>query len=137
MRILPVSVLCRKYSPAFVQNSALQTIAEMVEDYEKRNIRVCFVKLRDQVRKQFEAAGIIQTANVDERVCILGVGFLCLLLIIPYSIFQIFASTIDAVKFVQSEIEVESEKRRRLGERREKVEDGVIEDGVQCNGDVP
>lgn len=45
--------------------SAVQTVYEMVKDYQKRDIFVCFVKLRSKLTDQFLRAGIIGNLGGD------------------------------------------------------------------------
>lgn len=60
--------------------SAIQVLHEMMEDYRERNIFVCWVKLRDSLKQPFLLSGIISALDGD----------------------RLFASTHDAVKYVQS-----------------------------------
>jgi MFS superfamily sulfate permease-like transporter len=48
--------------------SALQTLQEMMEDYERRGIHVMFVKIRDSVKREFFKAGLISEANAGDKV---------------------------------------------------------------------
>ncbi|KAI8892597.1 sulfate transporter family-domain-containing protein [Globomyces pollinis-pini] len=43
-----------------IDASATQTVLEIVEEYQKRNILVCFVKLRDGCRDSFNRSGLVQ-----------------------------------------------------------------------------
>jgi len=47
--------------------SAIQVLHELMEKYKERNIFVCFVKLRDSLKKLFVRAGIIEHTEVDIR----------------------------------------------------------------------
>jgi high affinity sulfate transporter 1 len=60
--------------------SAIQVIHEMMKDYKERNIFVCWVKLRDNLKRPFLLSGIISALDGD----------------------RLFSSTHDAVKYVQS-----------------------------------
>jgi MFS superfamily sulfate permease-like transporter len=51
-----------------IDASAVQTLEEMVEDYERRHIHIMFVKLRDHVRPFLMKAHIITEANAVDRV---------------------------------------------------------------------
>lgn len=46
-------------------NSALQIFFEMLEDYKKRSIFVCFVKLRPSLKLRFLKSGIIDSKDGD------------------------------------------------------------------------
>lgn len=60
--------------------SAIQVLHEMMNDYKERNIFVCWVKLRDHLKRPFLLSGIISALDGD----------------------RLFASTHEAVKYVQS-----------------------------------
>ncbi|KAL6063515.1 putative sulfate transporter [Balamuthia mandrillaris] len=51
-----------------IDASAVQILFEMVEDYKLRRIRVCFVKLRGQLKMSFLRAGILGSTNVTDTV---------------------------------------------------------------------
>jgi len=59
--------------------SAMQVMVEMIHDYEKRHIFVCFVKLKTSLLKYFFRAGILNSVNGD----------------------RIFQSMEDAVKYIK------------------------------------
>lgn len=45
--------------------SSIQIIAEMVQDYEKRDVIVCWVKLKEHLKKPFMRAGLITDVGGD------------------------------------------------------------------------
>jgi len=45
--------------------SAIETLYEMVSDYQKRDVFICFVKLRPEIRDMFLRAGILGALGGD------------------------------------------------------------------------
>jgi len=50
---------------ASMDASAIQVLGEMVEDYQKQDIFVCFVKLRSDLKQKFVVSGIIGSLGGD------------------------------------------------------------------------
>jgi len=70
-----------------IDASAMQTMCEMVNEYQKRKIYVCFVKLKTTLIKSFLRAGIINTVSGD----------------------RVFDSMQDAVRYVKVKILMQEE----------------------------
>jgi len=84
---------------AEIDASAIQVLLEMIEDYQKQNIFVCFVKLRASLKNIFVESGIIDSLGGD----------------------RLFESNDEAVSYIQKLLKVTSMKTLTLGDPEEEV----------------